>query len=94
MISPGAAEAIEKLNEIVRLDGADLRITTSSATSIALELDLTRSTCPECVVPSALLLDILRANLAEADPDVAEIELYDPRDEAGYVADSAAAPPG
>jgi hypothetical protein len=85
VISPGAAEAIEKLNEIVRLDGADLRITGGSATSIILELDLSRSSCPECVVPSELMLDILRANLVEADPDIAEIELHDPRDEAGYV---------
>lgn len=98
MISPGAAEAIEKLNEIVRLDGADLRVTSGSATSIALELDLSRSSCPECVVPSELMLDILRANLAEADPDIADISLYDPRDVVGYVANgdanSTAARPG
>jgi hypothetical protein len=85
VISAGAAEAIEKLNQIVRLDGADLRIISGSATSISLELDLSQSTCPECVVPSELMLDILRANLVEADPDIAQIELHDPRDDASYV---------
>jgi hypothetical protein len=80
VISPPAKAALAELNEIVRLDGAELRIVAASPTSIRLELDLSASNCPECVVPSELLLEILTANLAEADPDIRQIDLQDPRD--------------
>ena len=71
---------VAELNEIVRPDGAELRVTERSETSLLLELDLTNSECPECVVPKDLLLEILRKNLATADPDVREVELHDPRE--------------
>lgn len=85
MISPPAEQAIAELNDIVRLDGAQLLVVEASATSLRLELDLSRSECPECVVPRELMLDILRANLAQADPDIATIELHDPREDPGFV---------
>ena len=71
---------VAELNEIVRPDGAELRVKERSETSLLLELDLTNSECPECVVPKDLLLDILRTNLATADPDVRDVELDDPRE--------------
>jgi hypothetical protein len=74
---------IAELNEIVRADGAELRVAERSATALRLELDLTNSECPECVVPKELMLEILIANLAEADPDIREIALDDPRDATG-----------
>jgi hypothetical protein len=84
VISPAAEAAVAELNAIVRLDGAELRVADGSATSIRLELDLSQSNCPECVVPRDLMLDIITANLAQADPDVREIELHDPREDADY----------
>ena len=71
---------IAELNEIVRPDGAELRVKERSETSLRLELDLTKSECPECVVPKDLLLEILRKNLATADPDVRDVDLHDPRE--------------
>ena len=71
---------VAELNEIVRPDGAELRVKEQSETSLLLELDLTNSDCPECVVPKDLLLDILRKNLATADPDVRDVDLHDPRE--------------
>jgi hypothetical protein len=71
---------LAQLNEIVRPDGAELRVAERSATALRLELDLTNSDCPECVVPKDLMLDILRTNLATADPDIREIDLHDPRE--------------
>jgi len=71
---------VAELNEIVRPDGAELRVTERSATTLHLELDLTNSTCPECVVPKDLMLEILATNLASADPDIQRIELVDPRE--------------
>lgn len=71
---------VAELNEIVRPDGAELRVTERSATALHLELDLTNSSCPECVVPKDLMLEILATNLATADPDIQRIELVDPRE--------------
>ena len=71
---------VAELNEIVRPDGAELRVREQTPTSLHLELDLTNSDCPECVVPKALMLDILTSNLAAADPDIRRIELDDPRE--------------
>ena len=71
---------VAELNEIVRPDGAELRVKERTETSLLLELDLTNSDCPECVVPKDLLLDILRRNLATADPDVRDVDLHDPRE--------------
>jgi hypothetical protein len=83
LISPGVKAAIAELNEIVRADGAELRIASATATSLHLELDLSQSSCPECVVPKDLMLDIVKANLAAADPDIREVELHDPREADG-----------
>ena len=71
---------IAGLNDIVRLDGAELRVRARTESSLHLELDLADSECPECVVPNAMMLDILRSNLATADPDIQRIELDDPRE--------------
>lgn len=67
---------VAELNEIVRPDGAELRVRESSPGAVVLDLDLTASTCPECVVPRDLLLDILRSHL----PEVERLELHDPRE--------------
>lgn len=73
---------VEELNEIVKPDGAVLRVRESSPTALRLELDLSGSSCPECVVPKELILDILRSRVALVDPDVRSIELDDPREPA------------
>ncbi len=71
---------VDELNEIVKPDGAVLRVRESSPTALHLELDLSESSCPECVVPKELILDILRSRVALVDPDVRTIELDDPRE--------------
>ena len=87
MISPSAEAVIAELNEIVQADGGELRVKEASPTSIFLELDLTDSNCPECVVPKDLMLDILRSKLEAADPDIRQVDLHDPREEPGWVAE-------
>jgi hypothetical protein len=71
---------VAELNEIVRPDGAELVVREATMTSVRLELDLSQSTCPECVVPKDLMLEILASNLARVAPDVRDIELHDPRE--------------
>jgi hypothetical protein len=80
---------VAELNEIVRPDGAELVVREATMSSVRLELDLSRSSCPECVVPKELLLEILAANLARVAPDVREIELHDPRETSGPTLTSA-----
>jgi hypothetical protein len=79
MISPPAQSVLDELNEIVRLDGAEFHVVASGGSLIELSLDLSNSECPECVLPAQLLLDLLTARLADADPDITEIRLHDPR---------------
>ena len=74
---------VEELNEIVRLDGAELVVRAETLTCVSLELDLSRSECPECVVPKAvksLMMQLLRSKLAFAAPDITTVELFDPRE--------------
>lgn len=85
MISSGAEAAIESLNDILRVDGGELHVRSATPASISLELDLSQSSCPECVVPKDLMIDILRSNLATGDPDIRDIDVVDPREDEGYV---------
>ncbi len=71
---------IEELNQIVQPDGAVLRVRETTATALRLELDLSASSCPECVVPKALIVEILSSRVASVDPDIRTIELHDPRE--------------
>jgi hypothetical protein len=75
--------AIEELNDIVAADGAALRVLSSTPESVALDLDLSQSECPECVVPWSLLMEIVAQRLAEVCPGVRDISLYDPREDPG-----------
>jgi hypothetical protein len=79
MISPPAQSVLDELNDIVRLDGAEFHVTSAAGSVIELSLDLSNSDCPECVLPAELLVDLLTTRLAEADPDITEVKLHDPR---------------
>lgn len=74
------APVVEELNEIVRPDGAELVLRAESLTAVLLELDLSRSQCPECVVPKDLVLELVRSKLIAIAPDITTIELIDPRE--------------
>jgi hypothetical protein len=73
---------IEELNEIVAPDGAIIRVLSSTTDSVRLDLDLSQSDCPECVVPHSLLMQIVEQRLAEVCPDVRSVSIYDPREDA------------
>lgn len=75
--------AIEELNEIVAPDGAVVRVLSSTADSVRLDLDLSQSDCPECVVPHSLLVQIVEQRLSEVCPTVRSVSLYDPREDDG-----------
>jgi hypothetical protein len=80
---PALLATIAELNAIVAADGAALRVLSSTADSVALDLDLSQSECPECVVPWSLLLEIVEQRLADVCPDIRDVSLYDPREDPG-----------
>jgi Fe-S cluster biogenesis protein NfuA len=75
-----AEEVVRELDEIVKLDGGRLLVRQATDAEVDLELDLSQSSCPECVLPKAMLLEIITAKLAAAAPDVSHVELHDPRE--------------
>jgi Fe-S cluster biogenesis protein NfuA len=75
-----AEQVVHELDEIVKLDGGRLLLRQATEAEIELELDLTQSSCPECVLPKAMLLEIVTAKLAAAAPDVGHVQLHDPRE--------------
>jgi hypothetical protein len=79
-LSPAAQATLDELAAIVEPDGARLVVRDASTSTVTIELDLSASDCPECVLPKELLVDILASRLQESDPDVRTVELIDPRD--------------
>ena len=80
VLSAAAQATLEELAAIVEPDGAKLVVREASASTVTIELDLSASDCPECVLPKDLLVDILATRLQESDPDVRAVELIDPRE--------------
>lgn len=80
-LSPAARKTLDELAAIVEPDGARLVVRGASASTVTIELDLSASDCPECVLPKDLLVDILSSRLRESDPDLRTVELLDPRGE-------------
>jgi Fe-S cluster biogenesis protein NfuA len=75
-----AEQVVRELDEIVKLDGGRLLVRQATEAEVELELDLSQSSCPECVLPKAMLLEIITAKLAAAAPDVGQVQLHDPRE--------------
>jgi hypothetical protein len=84
-LSPAAQATLDELGAIVEADGARLVVRDASPSSVTIELDLSASECPECVLPKDLLVDILSSRLQESDPDMRAVELIDPREADGAV---------
>lgn len=85
MNDPAASAALDQLNEILGLDGGRLVIDASTPTSLSLSLDLSKSECPECVLPKDLMIAMLRANLADRGAGITDIDLFDPRQQDDWV---------
>ena len=78
VLSAAAQATLDELAAIVEPDGARLVVRDASASTVTIELDLSASDCPECVLPKDLLVDILASRLQESDPDLREVELDRP----------------
>jgi hypothetical protein len=80
LLSPGARAVLDELYGIVAADGARLALRSAGGSVVELALDLSGSTCPECVLPKDLLVEMLAERLSAADPDITEVRLEDPRE--------------
>lgn len=80
MTSLVAEQVVRELDEIVKLDGGRLLLRQATEAEVDLELDLSQSSCPECVLPKAMLLEIITAKLAAAAPESWHVRLHDPRE--------------
>ena len=80
-LSPAAQKTLDELAAIVEPDGARLVVRDASPSTVTIELDLSASDCPECVLPKDLLVDIIGSRLQESDPDLRSVDLIDPRED-------------
>jgi hypothetical protein len=78
-----AEQVVRQLDEIVRVDGGRLLVRRAAGAEVELELDLSESSCPECVLPKAVLVEIVTAKLAAAAPEAWQVRLHDPREPDG-----------
>lgn len=69
--------------DIVRQDGADLRLIESSADGVELQLDIRDAACAECVMPKEFLEGIVLTALQESAPWVRHVTIHDPRQSDG-----------
>ncbi|SNQ45599.1 conserved hypothetical protein [Frankia canadensis] len=78
---PDINQAIEHLRDLVRGDGADLRLidVNDQAHTIELALDITDVECAECLLPPNRLREVLTASLAQRGLTSHRVVLRDPR---------------
>lgn len=74
------APVLEPLRESLRADGAELAyVDSESDDEILFRLDLTDSTCEECVLPKEQLEQILLFTARKAVPGIRSVTVDDPR---------------
>lgn len=74
-------EAVEALQLYVEGDGAQIQIAQldEETKSVHLRLDFAQVECLDCVMPPAILGDIIEGRLRTADPSVGSVIVEDPR---------------
>jgi hypothetical protein len=73
--------ALQPLRESLLLDGADIELLGVSGGTAELALDVSKSTCAECVLPRQSLESVVVVALRKADPRIAAAVVRDPREE-------------
>ena len=71
---------IDELREIVAADGARLVPSSVAPDHIAFDLVLDGASCAECVMPRALLEEIVNTRLVEVADDPPVVTIADPRE--------------
>jgi Fe-S cluster biogenesis protein NfuA len=73
-------EALQEVRAFVSADGADLELLDfdSAAPGVRLRLDVSRVACMDCIVPPAMLLELIQRQLRKRI-DGLKVEVEDPR---------------
>jgi Fe-S cluster biogenesis protein NfuA len=71
--------ALESIRSGFNADGADLVVRHISDRRAVVELVVTPDTCLDCIVPTDILNAIVSATIRGAFPEIAEVEVQDPR---------------
>ncbi len=79
------AEALQPLIDIIRADGADMRLVDQSEDGVELQLDIKDAACAECVMPKQFLEGVVLTALQESQPWVRHVSIHDPREESSSV---------
>ena len=72
--------ALADLRGGFQADGADLEVANISGNAVTVRLVITEETCLECIVPKAVLLQIVEHSVRKTCPQVQTVELIDPRE--------------
>lgn len=73
------AAAAEPLRATLQADGADLEFEGASGSVARFRLVTGPETCHECIVAKPILVGILQTTISKAVPEIATVELDDPR---------------
>jgi Fe-S cluster biogenesis protein NfuA len=76
--------ALAEIFDIVRLDGAELTIRSVDDSGVHLDLSLDGASCAECVMPQAVLQDVVHHTLTRGLGFDLPVAIADPRVAAGH----------
>jgi len=76
--------ALEQVRQLLRADGGDIAVSqvsdTGSGLQVELELILKDSSCPECVLPAAMLEPMALEMMSAELPGLSSVAIIDPRE--------------
>ncbi|HEX3839976.1 MAG TPA: hypothetical protein VHU85_04205 [Acidimicrobiales bacterium] len=75
------AEAVDEVGELMRADGAVLILVAADPKTARIEvsLDLSGVDCLDCILPPAMLRDVLESAIQRRLPTEFEVKVSDPR---------------
>lgn len=80
LVAETVESVLQPLRDTLRVDGAELSYASSpSDEEVVFELDLTNSTCAECVLPKEQLEELLLFTARKAVPGMRTVTVIDPR---------------
>ena len=71
---------LEPVQEMIRLDGADIELVAVDGTTANLRLVVTDASCAECVMPRAMLEAIALQMMQPRVPGLSAVSIDDPRE--------------
>lgn len=74
-------QALRPVIDILRADGGDLRLVSTTGSLVELQLELKDASCAECVMPRHFLERVVQDKLEARTPWITEVLIHDPRED-------------